>query len=235
MATDLATTDEPPVVAPAFPREELRNLENRLQSGQGLLSADTMAVRRAIAAYDAVVEERNNLFNAAANVGVRKIEVVDGKVVMELTLAQEMMRLFAGSALAMLDESGAQNCLEMRLAHPELRDQPVTLTLQRHPGKTPMELKAEAEAKLAATEQRVSAWLDFAFAVGGAVGCLASVAPEQNDHILGRVRYDASLRLRLENLEEFARDVRDNYDHEGCNDPSVCRVCKAEQLVGVAK
>lgn len=43
----------------------------------------------------------------------------------------------------------------------------------------------------------------------------------------------AALRIRLAELEEFAKDIRDNYDHEGRDDcyPS-CRRCRAIEVIG---
>ena len=47
----------------------------------------------------------------------------------------------------------------------------------------------------------------------------------------------AALRRRVAELTEFARDVRDNYDHEACyhrdgSHEARCRKCKAEDVIG---
>jgi hypothetical protein len=132
-----------------------------------LLGVCRAGLRRAIAA-------ERTLDELASPDAIKIVSLIEGR----LSIDHWATRLLVASFADTFTESGATNVLEVSFDHPELGR--LTVTAQRQEGKTPMDLKAEAEAerdKLQAFKDWCHAYLD---AVGvphhppgthGAAGC----------------------------------------------------------------
>lgn len=96
--------------------------------------------------------------------GIRKIEVVNGSILISFEDAAEVMTNYARAAMFLLDWHGAPNYLEQSMTVTAWPGEVVTLTMQRHLGKTPTQMLTEVRAELAsarADTARAQAKLDL--------------------------------------------------------------------------
>lgn len=105
---------------------------------QGRVDADVEDV------LDRIRERDEERLQRLTEIGVRKIDATGHNVVMDLTLSKEVMAMLAGAAMAMLDETGAENYVEMGLRDPKSLKETL-LTIQRYERPTPHDLRVRAE------------------------------------------------------------------------------------------
>lgn len=102
--------------------------------------AEVDALREEVARLQEMEERLTSL-------GVRAVNVADGKATISFDVATEIMQLLAGSARAILDGKGAVNYVEMLMG--DGSGLFFTVTVQRTGRPTPHEKRVEAEREVA--------------------------------------------------------------------------------------
>jgi len=142
-------------------QEQFRALSDSVESGE-LPSYSRFVVRKLLTEIERLGGELETLLEekAAAFVDAttmfRGLTIRDGQAHLEIEPAREMILIWCASVRAMLDEHQAQNYTELELEMPansvslDIQDgqnptDSYTLTLQRRYGKTPHQLREQAE------------------------------------------------------------------------------------------
>lgn len=105
----------------------------------------------------ALVEEneqiRKDLDDLASNrTTLHELAVQNGTIT--AAMGTETARIIAERFAELLREHGAKNYLEMQFHSPKVPGETLCLTLRWHDGKTPDQLKREAEAKLSSANKQ---------------------------------------------------------------------------------
>ena len=103
-------------------------------------------VRELIAENDRLHKDLDDL--ASNRTTLHELAVRNGTIT--AAMGTETARIIADSFAELLREHGAKNYLEMQFHSPKVPGETLCMTLRWHDGKTPDQLKCEAEAKLAA-------------------------------------------------------------------------------------
>jgi len=159
--------DDQPITA-----QQLAGLSDSVESGE-LPSYSRFVVRKVLAEVERLGGELGQLLEekAAAFVDAttmfRGLTIRDGQAHLEIEPAREMILIWCASVRAMLDEHLAQNYTETELEMPansvslDIQDgqnptDSYTLTLQRRYGKTPHQLRMEAERERDELRERLA-------------------------------------------------------------------------------
>lgn len=92
--------------------------------------------------YEQFADRQAKIIRELGDPEVLEMHYTPGKL--DVTMRSKLITLFADTMAETLDAEGAENLVEWTVNHPEKG--PLTLTLQRQFGKTPMKLYAEARA-----------------------------------------------------------------------------------------
>jgi len=97
--------------------------------------------------YEKFIDRQAALIRDLGSPDVTEMHYTPGK--MDIQMRSKLVTIWAESMAEILDGEGALNVVEFTVIHPEKG--PLTLTLQRQFGKSPMQLYAEAKRELDAT------------------------------------------------------------------------------------
>jgi hypothetical protein len=96
--------------------------------------------------YEKFMDRQSEMIRELGNPEVLEMHYTPGKL--DVEMRSKLVSMLAGTMAELLDGEGAGNLIEWGFSNPEKG--PMTLTLQRQFGKTPMQLYAEAKRELKA-------------------------------------------------------------------------------------